>query len=233
MDEEFVSELGATSLPNYETLIQFLPNHWPIKGHEDEWTFRKLQIPEAMRAWGEPGNLSLKEYIPRTQAYVARLFQIALERARRQKYNRFGGILHFHAIDIWPSVTMAAIDFHRVPTAVYHQVRRSFAIVAPSIEFDRGDWKSGETVTFPLWAINDDWSERKGLKLRWRIAGESGGPAIASGEFAADLEADSSRRLGEGRWTAGAPGRYRIDAELVDAAGNVVSENLVSFDVRP
>ena len=108
MDEPFVSELGATALPNYESLVRFLPDHWPIRGHERDWVFHKLQIPEAMRAWGDPGNLTLKEYIPRTQAYVARLFQIALERARRQK-PRTGGILHFHAIDIWPSVTMAAM----------------------------------------------------------------------------------------------------------------------------
>ena len=111
MTEPFVSELGATALPNYETLMKFMPNAWPIHEHEEEWFFRRLQIPEAMKAWGEPGNLSLKEYIPRTQAYVSRLFQIALERSRRLKYNPAGGICHFHAIDIWPSVTMAAIDF--------------------------------------------------------------------------------------------------------------------------
>lgn len=40
MTENFVSELGATSLPNYETLIKFMPNHWPIKDHADEWTWR-------------------------------------------------------------------------------------------------------------------------------------------------------------------------------------------------
>src|SRR5205085_4538958 len=91
LNEKFVSELGATALPNYESLIKFLPNHWPIKDHEDEWVFRKLQIFEAMRAWGEPGTLGLQEYIPQTQDYVARLFQLALERMRRLKYQPAGG----------------------------------------------------------------------------------------------------------------------------------------------
>ena len=105
--------------------------------HAEDWFFRRLQITEAMRAWGEPGDLSLKEYIPRTQAYVSRLFQIALERSRRLKYNPAGGICHFHAIDIWPSVTMSAIDFDRVPTKVFYTVQRSFAPVCASLEYDR------------------------------------------------------------------------------------------------
>ena len=64
MTEPFVSELGATCLPNYQTLIKFMPNGWPIRDHADEWFFRRLQIPEALRAWGDPGELTLREYIP-------------------------------------------------------------------------------------------------------------------------------------------------------------------------
>jgi hypothetical protein len=35
----------------------------------------RLQIPEALRAWGDPGKLTLKDYVPRTQAYVSRFFK--------------------------------------------------------------------------------------------------------------------------------------------------------------
>jgi beta-mannosidase len=52
--EKFISELGATALPNYDSLIKFLPNHWPIKEHASDWVFHKLQLFEAMRAWGSP-----------------------------------------------------------------------------------------------------------------------------------------------------------------------------------
>src|SRR5215471_13972111 len=58
MTEPFVSELGATCLPNYQTLIKFMPHEWPIQQHAQEWFFRRLQIPEALRAWGEPGTQS-------------------------------------------------------------------------------------------------------------------------------------------------------------------------------
>jgi hypothetical protein len=64
---------------------------------------------------------------------------------RRRKYDA-GGIFHFHAIDIWPSVTMACIDFYRVPHKVYYTVQRSFQPVLASLEYDRDRWQPGEEV---------------------------------------------------------------------------------------
>jgi hypothetical protein len=43
----------SPALPNYSSLIKFMPNAWPIKDHAEDWIFHKLQIPEAMRAWGD------------------------------------------------------------------------------------------------------------------------------------------------------------------------------------
>ncbi len=232
MDEVFVSELGATSLPNYETLIKFLPNQWPIKDHAGEWVWRKLQIPEAMRAWGDPGSKSLKEYIPQTQAYVSRLFQIALERARRRKSEGVGGILHFHAIDIWPSVTMAAIDVDRVPTQVFYTVQRSFEPVLASIEYDRDQWHAGETVHCGIWAINDRWETLPGARIDWRIL-DAAGKQQQSGSYATSMPADSSQKLGDADWKAAAPGSYQLKAAVKDSSGKQLSENVFEFDVIP
>ena len=230
MTEPFVSELGATCLPNYETLIKFMPNGWPIRDHADDWFFRRLQIPEAMKAWGEPGDLSLKDYIPRTQAYVSRLFQIALERSRRLKYNPAGGICHFHAIDIWPSVTMAAIDFDRVPTKVFYTVQRSFAAVCASLEYDRDKWRAGETVRVGLWAINDKWEPVPNAKIHWRIL-DGQGAQKASGEFPADMAEDSTRQVGTAEWVAVGAGHHELHAEALDQAGKPISENVFEFEI--
>ncbi|MBI1790342.1 MAG: hypothetical protein HYR60_22650, partial [Acidobacteria bacterium] len=230
MNEAFVSELGATALPNYESLVKFLPRHWPIEEHAADWVFHKLQIPEAMRAWGPPGGMSLREYIPRTQNYVARLFQIALERMRRRKYEA-GGILHFHAIDIWPSVTMAAVDFYRVPTKVFDTVRRSFAPVLASIEYDRDAWKPGEEVRCWIWAINDEWREIPGASVEWRIVSQAGARQTG-GRFDAAMAADSARKLGEVAWRAERPDEYQLQTEVRDARGMVLSENIFEFSVR-
>jgi len=230
MTEPFVSELGATCLPNYQTLIKFLPDAWPIREHAEEWFFRRLQIPEAMRAWGEPGDLSLKEYIPRTQSYVSRLFQIALERSRRLKYNPAGGICHFHAIDIWPSVTMAAIDFDRRPTKVFYTVQRSFAPVCASLEYDRDTWRVGETVRCHVWAINDRWESVPHAEIRWHILSAEGDQKCG-GHWSVSLPEDSVQHLGAAEWVASDKGHHEMRAEVRDSAGQTISENIFEFEV--
>jgi beta-mannosidase len=229
-EEEFISELGATALPNYETLMQFLPNHWPIEDHREEWIFRKLQISEAMRAWGLPGSKSLREYIPQTQAYVARLHQLAIERMRRRKYDA-GGILHFHAIDFWPSVTMAALDYFRKPTKSYFTVQRSFQMVLASLEYDRDVWRVGEDFHCGLWIVNDHWYAIPGARVRWRIV-DSNGASTSQGELGANIAEDSSVKLDELRWKAAAAGKYELRAEVFNREGRRLSENVYEFEVR-
>ncbi len=231
MTETFVSELGATSLPNYETLKTFMGDQWPILEHRAEWEWRRLQVNEAFRAWGNPAGLTMEQYVPRTQAYVARLFQIALERTRRRKSEGAGGILHFHAIDIWPSVTMAAIDFERRPTKVYDTVRRSFAPVAALFEYDRDQWKTGEAFRCGLWAVNDQWEAVPGARLQWKIVGAGGVPAKGGLMGVAKLAADTPVKAGVVEWTAGAPGPYELRAAVVDGQGKTISENIYEFEV--
>jgi beta-mannosidase len=230
MTEPFVSELGATCLPNYDTLIKFMPDAWPIREHADEWFFRRLQIPEAMHAWGEPGELTLKEYIPRTQAYVSRLFQIALERSRRLKYQPAGGICHFHAIDIWPSVTMAAIDFDRVPTKVFYTVQRSFAPVCASLEYDQDRWKQGDGFRCGIWAINDNWSPVPDAAIQWKVL-DSQGVEQASGHWQVSMAEDSVRNLGNAEWKTTGVGPHQLRAEVRGADGKLISENVFEFEV--
>jgi len=229
-EEKFISELGATALPNYETLMKFLPDHWPIETHQEEWIFRKLQIPEAMRAWGLPDGKSLKEYIPQTQAYVARLHQLAIERMRRRKYEA-GGILHFHAIDFWPSVTMAALDYFRQPTKSYFVVQRSFQKVLASLEYDRDVWKVGEDFRCGLWIINDHWFSLPDARVTWKIV-DSIGTVATRGELSVNIAEDSSAKLDDLRWKTAKSGHYELHAEVIDRSGKSLSENVYEFDVK-
>lgn len=229
-EEKFISELGATALPDYESLVQFLPNHWPIEEHKMDWVFRKLQMTEAMRAWGRPEGKTLKEYIPQTQAYVARLHQLAIERMRRRKYDA-GGILHFHAIDFWPSVTMAALDYFRRPTRSYHAVRRSFQMVLASFEYDRDKWKTGEEMSGALWLVNDHWFALPGATVHWTIV-DAGGAKLAGGaQKNLNVAEDSAGKIGEIRWTPRAPGAIQLRTVVTDGAGKQLSENVYDFEV--
>lgn len=232
--EKFISELGATALPNYDSVMKFLPNHWPIKDHAEEWIFRKLQIPEAMRAWGSPEGMTLQEYIPQTQDYVARLFQLAIERMRRIKYEPSGGILHFHAIDLWPSVTMAAVDFYRQPTKAYFTVQRSFQMVLPSFAYDRDTWQTGDEVKTELWLVNDHWFTVPNATVSWRVE-NAAKQIVASGSAPkkVTLAADSSAKLMDVSFKTAAPGKYSLWAKVVDERGQMISENNYEFTVKP
>lgn len=232
-NEKFISELGATALPNYDSVMKFLPNHWPIKDHEEEWIFRKLQIPEAMRAWGSPEGMTLQQYIPQTQDYVARLFQLAIERMRRIKYEPAGGILHFHAIDLWPSVTMAAVDFYRQPTKAYFTVQRSFQMVLPTFAYERDTWQTGDEVKTELWLVNDHWFDVPNAAVSWRV--ENAAKQIIVSNKAPQkvtLAADSSKKLMDVSFKAAAPGKYSLWAKITDSAGKTISENNYEFTVK-
>jgi beta-mannosidase len=231
--EKFISELGATALPNYESLIRFLPNHWPIEEHTEEWVFHKLQIKEAMRAWGRPEGKTIAEYIPQTQDYVARLFQLAIERMRRLKYAPAGGILHFHAVDLWPSVTMAALDYYRQPTKSYTTVQRSFQMVLPSFAYDRAQWKAGESIRTDLWLINDRWEEIPQAKVSWRVLRVDGSEVQRRDDYpAVTIGADSSQKWQEVSFRLSEPGRYALWATIRDRNGKMISENNYEFEIE-
>jgi beta-mannosidase len=228
MTEPLVTELGAPSLPSRASLDRFLGGKWPMLEHADDWRFHRLQIEEAIQNIGDPRKMTVDEFIRRSQDYTARLFQVALERARRNKAQGAGGIFHFFAIDIWPSVTMAAVDFYRVPMKVHDTVRRSFAPVLASVEYSRDEWKAGERLECPVWLINDLWKELAGVEVRWRIEGAR---VAANGRWnGLRAEADSARAVGTVAWPAEA-GDWVLRTEVAQG-GKVLSENLFEFRVR-
>ena len=229
MDENMVTELGATSLPAKESLDKFLPGKWPIPAFAEDWSYRRLQITEARTAWGDLDKQTPEQLIAKSQNYAARLFQIALERTRRRKAVGAGGIFHFFAIDFWPSVTMAAIDFYRVPTKVAEVVRRSFAPVAALFDYDRAEWHIGETVNVGVWAVNDTYTAYPAAQLNWRVE-NAVGQVQGRGSFVKAIAVDSSIQAGTAEWRAVTAGDYRMVVEVV-AGGKGISENIYEFSV--
>lgn len=230
MDAPLVTELGATALPARQSLDRFLKDKWPITAYPDLWRYHRLQLPEAAVAWGDlSGTQTPEQLVEKSQRYAARLFQIALERARRNKSRGAGGIFHFFAIDFWPSITMAAVDFYRVPTRVHAQVARSFEPVMASFEFDRDTWKPGERLSVALWGINDRHEAYPGAVIAWRIV-DGKGTVVKQGEIEQPMGPDSAAKAGDVEWVAGPPGDYSMHAE-VRSGTQILSRNLFEFTV--
>ena len=125
---------------------------------------------------------------------------------------------------------MAAIDIDREPTKVFDTVRRSFAPVLASVEYDRDRWKPGETMRCGIWAINDAWDEVPDATVRWRIV-DAAGKQRGSGEWKTAMGPDSAQKLGDAEWKAEEPGAYSLHAEVRGRADELISENLFEFDV--
>src|SRR5262249_8850145 len=144
-----------------------------------------------------------------------------------------GGILHFHALDLWPSVTMAALDFYRQPTKAYYTVQRSFQLVLPSFAYDRDTWEVGQTVKTELWLINDHWFAVPNATITWRV--EDSAKKVITSDKAINkvtLAPDSSVKLMDVSFTAGTPGQYVLWARVVDEGGQLISENNYEFKVK-
>jgi hypothetical protein len=83
-----------------------------------------------------------------------------------------------------------------------------------------------------LWAANDRWDAVNGVTLRWEILTSSGRVLQQGSQPQIALAADSSRRVGKAEWTvASNAGPHQLRAELIDAAGKVISENVYEFMV--
>jgi len=229
LKDPFISETGAQAIPNYASLSKFLGDAWPLKEHLEEWRFRRFQQEPAFRSWGDPEGWSLQDYIAHSQEYQARYTQVCLEAARRRKYQA-GGILHFFAIDIWPSVTKSAIDFYRVPKKSYFVVCRSFSPVLASIDFDRYEWQQGQPVACGLWVVNDLWENFPQARLTWRILDDQG-KVLLQKELVVDVPADSAQEVARVEWLPPGSGGYALTTLLTSAEGQVLSQNSYEFAV--
>jgi hypothetical protein len=69
-----------------------------------------------------------------------------------------------------------------------------------------------------------------GSVLKWKVVGP-GGAVAKSGAIPVQLAADSSVKAGVVEWVAAGAGAYELRAEIADAAGKTISENIYEFEV--
>ena len=109
--------------------------------------------------------------------------------------------------------------------------QRSFAPVAANFEYDRDRWHPGEEFRCGLWVINDKWEEIPGAEVRWRIT-DGGERNVIDGRFAINMAADSANKLGDVIFRFNQAGEYKLTADVRNAHGDRISENIVEFQVN-
>ncbi len=67
MEENLVTELGATALPYKESLDRFLQGKWPMTAHAADWKYHRLQILRGADRMGRPERIAVSRAVDREE----------------------------------------------------------------------------------------------------------------------------------------------------------------------
>jgi beta-mannosidase len=238
----FVSEFGAQALPDRVMLEAMLgPDElWPPRWRA--WAYHDFQYDQTVNVAGLAPGDSLDDWIQRSQAYQARLIQVAIESYRRAKYRPISGLFQFMFVDCWNAITWSVLDYQRRPKAGYWALQRAFQPLLPSIDLRRENAQPGGEIQAGFWLINDLPRRFDGLRLRFGLRDHAGTSWWTEERPIASLDADSVlsvfsiQESGFSPWrvpAAAPPGEYQVFAELFDSADALLASNECRFEVRP
>lgn len=129
----FVSEFGVQAVPNYASLIRFIPEKyvWPPDDREvnlkiwNRYNYR-MHLYNVNEALKPKNSKDIHEFIAKTQSYQAKLLKFYIECLRRHKFNPINGALLFHFKDCLPAVTDSIIDYYYGEKEAYGVIKESF-----------------------------------------------------------------------------------------------------------
>lgn len=164
-DARFVTEFGLESLPNGDTLEQFIPAEAhdiesdSIRAHEHSGDGIVRIIRYVAARFRLPRDFG--DWIYKSQITQAEGVRIGVESFRIRKF-RAGGALYWHFNDCWPSVSWSAVDYNLGPKALYYMARRFYAPVM--LAFVTKDWYPSEIDRdhIKLAVVNDTFATVKG-----------------------------------------------------------------------
>jgi beta-mannosidase len=227
-----ITEFGAQALPAIASLRRIF-NDDEIFPDTDKklarWEFHNFQKDETFKNAKVERGKDIHEFIANSQAYQARLTQLAAESLRRQKYQPVGAIFQFMFVENWPSMNWGVLDYWRQPKAGYHALARAYQPLLPSIEWSVEQPAAGSTPQFGLWLVNDQQRAHTGLQYAWELA--CNGSPLARDSFSARVDADQATRLRSVTAPPLPSGRCAMRVDVRASDGTVLAENLYEFSV--
>ena len=190
------TEYGAQALPDPESLEEI----WP-SGTRPDWAGLslnyRLQVGRMERyvPWrGDRGS-----FVRESQAYQARVLKHATELFRRKKYRPTGGTFAFMLNDPAPAISWSVVDWRRRPKAAYSVLGTAMGPVLICAEYPREGYGVGETVSLPLFVINDFSRDLGEVSWDWELL--LGRRRVAQGGGEAEVPKDSVVGIGEAKVT--------------------------------
>jgi beta-mannosidase len=195
------TEYGAQALPDPASLQEIWPSGTPPDWSALSLNYR-LQIQRMNRYVPWRGDRAA--YIRESQEYQAEVLKHATELFRRRKYRPTGGTFAFMLNDPAPAVTWSVLDWRRRPKKAYDTLCGAMSPVLICAEYPKQRYEPGETISLPLYIVNDLSQELGQLRWDWEVlVGDSG---VASGTGQTRVTEDCVVRVGEAAATLPAPG---------------------------
>lgn len=238
-----VVEYGTVALCPLETARQILKpeEQWPPDW--DRWHYLNLD-PLWLHLQGVDCSAlhSLEEAIEASQTWAARQIKESIEYLRQRKYHPTASMFQYFWSDPWPCLGGSGnLDYYRRPYKSYDIFGMVYTPVLVSIEWVKEGhylgfektYEPGENLIARIWATNDRYQQYDAASLTWRIIGPAGNTLLEESRKLS-LPEDSSQVVAEVNWAIpqAVSGVYRMEAELSQAGGELLSRNYFEFRVE-
>src|ERR671921_504420 len=213
------TEYGAQALPDPGSLEEIWPSGMPPDWSDLTSNFR-LQVRRITRYVPWRGDRA--SFLRESQRYQAEVLKHATELFRRRKYRPTGGTFAFMLNDPAPAVTWSVLDWRRRPKKAYETLQVTMSPVLICAEYPKECYEVGETISLPLYIINDLSQELGRVRWEWEmLVGESN---ITHGKGETRVPQDSVLKIAEAVATLPAPGPAILRLRLYSEEGPLHNE---------
>lgn len=227
-----LTEFGAQAMPSLEISREITGGAWPPDW--EKLAYHDFQYEQTFLIAGVETGDSLEEFVVNSQEYQAKLLKYAVEKYRRHKYEKLGGMFQFMFMECWPSVTWAVVDYHRIPKRGYYALQQAYQPVLPIMEVDhRKYFQTGREYGYPSCVVNDLFEDLKDLKIRVTINADNKETVIGETRIE-KVETDSVHPF---RLSCRLPdnlpdGRQTLIITVFDATGKEIGKNTYEIACR-
>ncbi|MHA1271318.1 MAG: glycoside hydrolase family 2 protein [Candidatus Helarchaeota archaeon] len=188
----FVSEYGAQSFPNIETIKKFGLNiEWPIS--KEMWKTLKKDFRCQINIFKKIFKMELypdyNEFITATQIYQANLLKFHNELWRKLRFNNVGGTLCFQFNDCSPLITWSIIDFYNELKIAYNKVSLSFEPLYAFLNKWPRKFKKNSLFKNNILLVNDYLNDFNDINIK--IIVKSPTKTILETNYKCNIKADS------------------------------------------
>jgi beta-mannosidase len=155
----FLAEFGLQAIPNYETLVKFIPTE-ELYPPSECWRYHNAEVEKLWR-YAEPvlkrrgiNEVALTDLIDASQEAQLRGLQIAVEYARRNK-PRVSGCAVWQFNEPWYSICWSLVDYTRTPKKAYRKIKELYNPVLVCFAYPYRERAAGDIVSGQVWLVND------------------------------------------------------------------------------